>query len=157
MKMKKMNKKGFTLVELLAVIVILAVIVLVAVNNILPRAEEAKVRAFKTDVNMFMNAAEGYYLDLQFKGESWPTNGVKLEELVTKGLIKKADIASYGGCITYDSSSKVFKINVANSQFKTSGVVTQAQIEAFTSLTAGGSPIVLRGDSSVASFNCPSS
>ena len=49
-----MNKKGFTLVELLAVIAILAILVLVAVPNVLGMFNKAKKDTFLTETkNIF--------------------------------------------------------------------------------------------------------
>ena len=45
-----MNKKGFTLVELLAVIAILAILVIIALPNVLQMFNNAKKSAFKTEV-----------------------------------------------------------------------------------------------------------
>ena len=46
--MKKLNKKGFTLVELLAVIVILAVIMVITIPTVLGSMGAAKTSAFKS-------------------------------------------------------------------------------------------------------------
>ena len=46
--MKKLNKKGFTLVELLAVIVILALLLVVVGNTALPAMKNAKVKSLET-------------------------------------------------------------------------------------------------------------
>ena len=48
--MKKLNKKGFTLVELLAVIVILAVIMVITIPTVLGSMDKAKESAFATAV-----------------------------------------------------------------------------------------------------------
>lgn len=53
----KNNKKGFTLVELLAVIVILAVIILIAVTAVIPRMNKAKKNSFKDEALAFLRAA----------------------------------------------------------------------------------------------------
>ena len=52
------NKKGFTLVELLAVIVILAVLILLALPAVLRTMERARDRAFITEANTIIRAAE---------------------------------------------------------------------------------------------------
>ena len=48
--MKRLNRKGFTLVELLAVIVILAIVVGITLVTILPTLESSRVKAFETAV-----------------------------------------------------------------------------------------------------------
>ena len=54
--MKKMNKKGFTLVELLTVIAILAIILLIAAPTILNVLEKAKKNIFKSQVLMYVES-----------------------------------------------------------------------------------------------------
>ena len=54
----KNQKNGFTLVELLAVIVILAIILLIAVPNILGVIEEAREDSFISSVKMIVKTAE---------------------------------------------------------------------------------------------------
>jgi len=46
--MKKLNKKGFTLVELLAVVVILAILIAVVAGTAIPAMNSAKVKALGT-------------------------------------------------------------------------------------------------------------
>lgn len=57
-----MNKKGFTLVELLAVIAILAILVILALPNILNLFNDAKKSAFKTEVQTLYNTAQQQYI-----------------------------------------------------------------------------------------------
>ena len=53
-----MNKKGFTLVELLAVIVILAIILAIAVPSITGILNSAKRSAFQADVKLIIKGIE---------------------------------------------------------------------------------------------------
>jgi prepilin-type N-terminal cleavage/methylation domain-containing protein len=53
-----MKKKGFTLVELLAVIAILAILVIVAMPNVLGMFNQAKYNTFVTEVQSYMDAAK---------------------------------------------------------------------------------------------------
>lgn len=46
--MKKLNRKGFTLVELLAVIIILAIVVGITIPAVLTTTQKAKEKAFQT-------------------------------------------------------------------------------------------------------------
>ena len=52
-----MKKKGFTLVELLAVIAILAILVIVAMPNVLGMFNQAKMNSFVTEVQKIMDTA----------------------------------------------------------------------------------------------------
>ena len=56
------NKRGFTLVELLSVIVILSVVVLIATNAVVPMMSEAKKQVLATEANKFMLAAQNLYV-----------------------------------------------------------------------------------------------
>ena len=57
-----MNKKGFTLVELLAVIAILAILVIIALPNVLRMFKNAKQNTFVTEVQNLVKSAEDKYL-----------------------------------------------------------------------------------------------
>ena len=60
--MKNINKKGFTLVELLSVIVILSVIVLIATNAVVPMADSAKKQVLAMEANSLVKAAQTLYI-----------------------------------------------------------------------------------------------
>ena len=60
--MKKLNKKGFTLVELLAVIVILALLIVVVANTALPAMRNAKVNSLKTYAGRVIEQAKAVKL-----------------------------------------------------------------------------------------------
>lgn len=57
-----MKKKGFTLVELLAVIAILAILVIVALPNVLGRFREAKKNTFMTECRTILREATNQYI-----------------------------------------------------------------------------------------------
>ena len=57
-----MKKKGFTLVELLAVIAILAVLVIIALPNVLKMFRNAKQNTFANEVQNLVRSAEDKYL-----------------------------------------------------------------------------------------------
>ena len=56
--MKKLNKKGFTLVELLAVIVILGVLLLIAVPSVTKLIDNSRKNAFKSAVQLSIENVE---------------------------------------------------------------------------------------------------
>lgn len=84
----KKNQKGFTLVELLAVIVILAVIILIAVNAVLPQMRKARKNSFIDEAINFAKAAETAYVSDQINGAGSTCYTVKY---LQKNYVSKAD------------------------------------------------------------------
>ena len=59
--MKKLNRKGFTLVELLAVIVILAIVVGITLVTVLPTLKKSRQQAFELSANTIAEYLEKQY------------------------------------------------------------------------------------------------
>ncbi len=57
-----MNKKGFTLVELLAVIAILAILVVIALPNVIDMFQGAKKNTFVTEIQTIMKQAQSQWV-----------------------------------------------------------------------------------------------
>ena len=98
-----MKKKGFTLVELLAVIVILAIIALIATPMIIGVIEKAKIGALKSSVDGLVESANLYYAQKQLKNDfqttefSCESTGCKNENeiLEIKGKVDYGKIKIY--------------------------------------------------------------
>ena len=71
---------GFTLIELMVVLVIIGVLAALIVPNMLDRADDARATAAKTDVNNIMQGLKMYRLDNQ----RYPTAEQGLQALVAK-------------------------------------------------------------------------
>jgi general secretion pathway protein G len=71
---------GFTLIELMVVLVIIGVLAALIVPNVLERADDARVTAARTDVNNLVQALKLYRLDNQ----RYPTGQQGLQALVTR-------------------------------------------------------------------------
>ena len=71
---------GFTLIELMVVLVIIGVLAALIVPNVLDRADDARATAAKTDVNNLMQALKLYKLDNQ----RFPTSEQGLQALLHK-------------------------------------------------------------------------
>ena len=71
---------GFTLIELMVVLVIIGVLAALIVPNVLDRADDARSTAAKTDVNNLMQALKLYRLDNQ----RYPTAEQGLQALLVK-------------------------------------------------------------------------
>ncbi|MBL8342795.1 MAG: type II secretion system major pseudopilin GspG [Rubrivivax sp.] len=75
-----LHRRGFTLIELMVVLVIIGVLGALIVPNFLDRADDARVTAARTDVNNLMQALKLYRLDNQ----RYPSTEQGLEALVRK-------------------------------------------------------------------------
>ena len=85
--MKEKNK-GFTLVELLAVIVILALIALIATPIILNVINDAKKQAAKDSAYGYMDAVEKYIVSSELEDKSIQDGTYRVEELNKKISVK---------------------------------------------------------------------
>ncbi|MCI7084196.1 MAG: type II secretion system GspH family protein [Tenericutes bacterium] len=69
-----MNKKGFTLVELLAVIAILALLVIIALPNVLSMFNEAKKDIFLIEAKtIYKEVSKNIYLKIRIANKSIPS------------------------------------------------------------------------------------
>lgn len=71
---------GFTLIEIMVVIVILGILGALVVPNVIGRSGQAKIAAAKSDLNSLASALEMYKLDNGF----YPSTDQGLESLVKK-------------------------------------------------------------------------
>lgn len=114
-----MNKKpnprtqqGFTLIEIMVVVVIIGILGALIVPSILGRADDAKITAAQSDIRSIGNALDLYRLD----NHAYPSTDQGLEALVSKptgypeaknwnpdGYLKKAPLDPWGNPYHYIS------------------------------------------------------
>ena len=79
-QVRRAVQAGFTLIELMVVLVIIGVLAALIVPNVLDRADDARATAARTDVNNLMQALKLYKLDNQ----RYPTGEQGLQALIAK-------------------------------------------------------------------------
>ena len=124
--MKMKNKNGFTLVELLAVIVILAFIILIASSNVGGIMNDARKNALAIEGNRLIDAAKNAYQMDVLNGEV--TTGSKcyaLSDLYKEGLFSKGPSDKYTGSVLVspDSSGKIITYTfwISNGSYRVVG------------------------------------
>ena len=80
MTMKQRSQRGFTLIEIMVVMVILGLLVAVVAPNIMGRSDQAKVTIAKTQMRNIANALDMYRLD----NSHYPSTQQGLEALVNR-------------------------------------------------------------------------
>ena len=108
----KLNKKGFTLVELLAVVVILLAISVIAVSSISAAIERNKVKQNESKIEIIISYAKLYYDE--HKNSLGVSGSITLQKLVDEEYMtdeerKDADGDYFTGVICYSSGSFVYE------------------------------------------------
>ena len=109
--MKEKNK-GFTLVELLAVIVILALIALIATPIILNVINDAKKQAAKDSAYGYMDAVEKYIVSSELEDKSIKDGTYSVEELNSMGVSVKGSTPDNGTIKIESKTVKSYDIGI---------------------------------------------
>ena len=99
MKNMLKNKKGFTLVELLAVIVILALLIVITANTVLPMMNNSKDSGLRVETQRILNLASGEYQLKKMQSATVPA--FKVSELL-------GSAENYIGCVFVEESDGEF-------------------------------------------------
>lgn len=111
--MKKLNRKGFTLVELLVVLVILVVIMTIAIPSVTSSIERSKEKQKNSKIELIISSAE-LYVD-KYKN-SYSGNIVKIQDIICDGLLTKEEAKdpfnekyTLSGYVSYTKSNNEYK------------------------------------------------
>jgi general secretion pathway protein G len=91
------REQGFTLVELMVVIVIIGLLATIVVINVLPAQDTARVRKAEADIALLEQGAEMYRLNKL----DYPTSGEGLQALVSEGFVKRLPEDPWGNPYRY--------------------------------------------------------
>ena len=111
--MKKLNRKGFTLVELLVVLVILVVIMSIAIPSVTSSIERSKEKQRNSKIELVLSSAE-IYVDRH--KNTFSANGIiTVKDIICDGLLTKeqakdpfSDKYTLSGYVSYDRSSNSY-------------------------------------------------
>ena len=78
-----MNKKAFTLIELLAVIVILSIVGLITLPIITQNIEKSRIEMYRSNTQKALDAAKEY-VSKNMKNNDFPSGGLEVTELDIK-------------------------------------------------------------------------
>ena len=109
-KINKMKQSGFTLIEIMVVVVIIGILASVVVPRIMDNPDKARVAKAKNDIRALESAMDLYRLD----NFTYPSTDEGLESLVTApssapanwkqgGYIKKLNNDPWGNDYLYDN------------------------------------------------------
>ena len=87
-----MKKNAFTLIELLAIIVILSVLAIILIPTLKDSINEAKNSAYNDQVNIIKQAAESYFINSNFRVDSNAPKVMYLNDIVSSGYIESNQI-----------------------------------------------------------------
>ena len=118
MDKKNNSLRGFTLVELLAVIVVLAIVMLIALQAVLPAMENARKQTFAIEANGAIDAANTYFINSSLTGDiaaSLPfeddtSNCVTIETLRTQGFTELG--TNYEGKVVVTKKGSIYLYEV---------------------------------------------
>ena len=111
-----MKKKGFTLVELIAVIALLSIIMLLIVPNVANHLNSSKKTLFYDNVvNMFKSATTTFMYQDDPTNTTFSNNGVKLDVDVESEYVYTIKVNNYGEVISIDVNNGVYSYNKSSS------------------------------------------
>ena len=117
-----MKKRGFTLIELMAVITVLGVIAAITIPKITDTLEKSKEKAYKNQINSLVSIAKRWGASNQDKLST--ETRLHFSTLFDEGYIKQKDIVNpitndkLKGCIkiTYDEEYSQYKYEYTDSE-----------------------------------------
>ena len=139
-----MNNKGFTLVELLAVIVVLGIVTVIGTTTVLPLMSESREKAFRTEATNVLKSAENVKDLVALNQITLPATScnnttkmcVTIDDLIDLGYYK-GNKDNYSGTVTLNKTNDVFTLNLKkNAEFAIIGGTANDYINDTADLSA---------------------
>ena len=131
------SSRGFTLIEIMVVVVILGILGSLIVPNIIGRPDEARATAARADIEAIGNALELYRLD----NGNYPSTDQGLGALVTKpsgypeprrwnadGYLKKLPVDPWDQPYQYFSENRTFEVSSLGADLQEGGEGVDADL-----------------------------
>lgn len=116
-----MNRKGFTLIELVAVLAILSIIMTIAIPSISSSLERSKVKQKEQKIKVIESMAEIYISDNRGRVSTTVPCRITTEQLSTATLLKTDDLKDptiqdgiISGCVLYNKPAGTFTFDNSN-------------------------------------------
>ncbi|OGO85718.1 MAG: hypothetical protein A2Y22_04680 [Clostridiales bacterium GWD2_32_59] len=146
--MKKLNKKGFTLLELLAVLVILAALATIAIPIFMNKGAEARLASHKENIRVLEDAAQRYEWEEGRPAADTTTYYTEIvpgHVLITKGYLKDVPVNPYKNATVSGEEGTEFIYAIGKSTVASRGNITEAKLIA-NGTTTEPSEVTAAGD-----------
>ena len=136
-----MKKKGFTLVELLAVIAILAILVIIALPNVMGMFNTAKQNSFNTEVKEIYKTAQQAWIMKNMSGAASEVTYKRVNGTYTGDSLDLTGRTQLDFKIVFDSAGKVTEYRASDGTFYyiTKSNVSDLKVEDIGNTTYGES------------------
>ena len=114
----KKKKNGFSLVELIAVIIVLGIIALIIIPSTLKTLDKSKKDSFESSVVGLIKSATNYMAESDF--EDW-TSGLTIANIQTNNLFESKNVNIFTGGTLYNNNGTITAYNVTDGNYCANG------------------------------------